>query len=180
MDSLSYQLISKKKATAITANSNIEIKAKPFSMVFITPKEAETIVNIQCSFDSLVYAQHINGDSLSQLVPWESSNAMAVAISSYSELITSLNLCDDSRQPYVHDGMHFSSFNHVDSTENWLTLILDFNQFVDVDGISYEKGKQLDFKKAKKRKIYILMEVIINPKVGESYTEVIPFVLIVK
>jgi hypothetical protein len=176
-DSATITLQSKHQTPQIIEYNKVYfISDKSFEWVFNVPKGESVVVDYTCMTDATYYNEFLKNKNLEALEPFKSGNALAVSVNSLHGLDKSLNLSNDSRQPMVYDGQHFSSFINVDSTDSKFNLHHEVNYLTDYTG---DKAKNYSIKNCPYDTLYCIVDLSINKTTWQSLS-VIPFKLVFK
>jgi len=173
-----YTSTGKKDMVLLAAESNIEIRKKPFTLTFKGPKEQTYYVRLHSTFNDSIYNAYLKHKDLSQLKAWKTDNTMAVPIVETFGNDKVLRIKDGSTQGYIHKNVNFTSFATIDSTENELIISKTYSVFKDMSETYYSASESYKFKKAKKKTIYCIVEFESVSKEYESEEIlVVPFTI---
>ncbi len=138
-----YQIFVNTKTNKFNVENNdvINFNGEPFEFEFVIPKTKDITTTLYCSEKSDNYYKILQGlKQLSKLEPYQTGRFMAVSISSFTKLDSTLRVYNEGCQPYAFDGFDFNSFNSVDSNLNTYKLKLNINSidfFKDNDFLKY-------------------------------------------
>lgn len=160
----------------IEYNKVYQISDKSFELVFNLPKGESVVVDYVCMTNATYYNEFLKNKNIDAIEPFKSGNAMSISVNSLHGLDKSLKISNDSRQPMLYEGSHFSSFIKVDSTDARYNLHHEVNYLTDLTG---GQAKNYSFKHYPHDTLYCLVDLSINNTTWHSLT-IVPFKLVFK